>query len=113
MTQRPPVAAGQRTFAFGAPANGAALAALPDVETSRPALPPSVIDVAPGVSASRLASLVRLEEGEHVTTIDDQAVNGDIDAGVRLAALDLRARRYIDLGVEGPRGARRVLVLLH
>ncbi|NVB78474.1 MAG: hypothetical protein HOV81_08790 [Kofleriaceae bacterium] len=119
MTQRPPVAASanfaaDRAFIFGARADGAAIAALPDGEGARPmALPPAVVDVAPGVSASRLASLVRLDEGEHVTTIDDQAVSGDIDAGVRLAALDLRARRYIDLGVEGPRGARRVLVLLH
>jgi hypothetical protein len=114
-TQRPPVRhLSGRTAAFGVGADGAPLAALPAVEVSHPtALPPSVVDVAPGVSASRLASLVRLDEGEHVTTIDDQAVSGDIDAGVRLATLDLRARRYIDLGVEGPRGTRRVLVLLH
>jgi hypothetical protein len=90
----------------------AAATVLPAV--ARPVtLPPAVVDVAPGVSASQLASLVRLEEGEHVTSIDDRAVAGDLDAGVKLAALDLGSRRYIDLGVEGPRGARRVLVLLH
>jgi hypothetical protein len=95
-------------------AGGSFIAGLPAPRSSRPAeIPPAVVDVAPGVSASQLASLVRLDDGEHVTSIDDRAVAGDIDAGVRLAALDLAARHYIDLGVEGPRGARRVLVLLH
>ena len=84
------------------------------LESPRPlSLPPAVVDVAPGVSASQLASLVRLDEGERVATIDDRAVSGTLDAGVALAALDLTSRRYIDLGVEGPRGTRRVLVLLH
>jgi hypothetical protein len=77
------------------------------------ALPQSVIDVAPGVTAAQLASLVRLAPGEHVTTIDDLPVEGDLGAGVLLAGLELRARRYIDLGVTGPAGTRRVVVLLH
>lgn len=74
---------------------------------------PTIIDVAPGVTAAQLPSLVQLQNGEHVTTVDDTPVAGDLDAGRVLAQLDLHARSFVDLGVAGPHGERRVLVLLH
>lgn len=85
----------------------------PRLHVSLPAHPPTIIDVAPGVSGAQLASLIRLAPGEHVASIDDAAVNGDLGAGVVLAGLDLHGRQFIDLGVSGASGERRVLVLLH
>jgi hypothetical protein len=71
---------------------------------------PTLIDVAPNVPASQVASLVRLEPGEHVATVDDVAVENDLAAG---AAIVAHGRSFVDLGVTGPTGARRVLLLLH
>ena len=76
-------------------------------------LPPTIIDVAPRVSLRQLQSLIRLAPGEHITSVDDLAVNGELDAGLMLANLEVRDKRFIDLGVSGPGGERRVLVLLH
>lgn len=79
-----------------------------------PALPaPSIIDVAPGVTPSQLAAMLRLTGGERITSIDDAPVAGDLGAGIVLAQRELRSRQFIDLGVAGPAGERRVLVLLH
>jgi hypothetical protein len=75
--------------------------------------PPTVVDVASGVTGAQLVSLVRLGPNEHVATIDDRPVDGDLEAGAHLASLDVRARRYLDLGVRGATGSRRVLVLFH
>jgi len=86
---------------------------LSGIGLAAPAQPPTIIDVAPGVTAAQLPSLVQLQNGEHVTTVDDTAVAGDLDAGRAIAELSLHARSFIDLGVTGPRGERRVLVLLH
>lgn len=74
---------------------------------------PTIIDVAPGVTAAQLPSLVHLRNGEHVTTVDETPVAGDLDAGRVIAQLDLHSRSFIDLDVAGPHGERRVLVLLH
>ena len=85
-------------------------------EPVRPSIPtrsPTVIDVAAGVTNAQLASMIRLAPGEHVASIDDAAVVGDLGAGVALATVALRAGRFIDVGVAGPTGERRVLVLLH
>jgi hypothetical protein len=79
----------------------------------RPVAVPTIIDVAPGVSAAQLATMIRLAPGEHVASIDDAPVSGDVGAGVALGTLDLRARHFIDLGVASDVGERRVLVLLH
>lgn len=73
---------------------------------------PTIIDVAPGLTRTQLAQLIMLAPGERITTIDDEPVANAVDAGVVLASLDLRARRYIDLGVDGDAGPRRVLMLL-
>jgi hypothetical protein len=86
---------------------------LSGIGLAAPVEAPTIIDVAPGVTAAQLPSLVQLHGGEHVMTVDDTPVAGDLDAGRVLAQLDLRARSFIDLGVAGPHGERRVLVLLH
>jgi hypothetical protein len=74
---------------------------------------PTVVDVAPNVSASLLPSLIQLHAGERVVAINDARVASDLEAGSVLASLWLGPQRYIDLDVAGPRGDRRVLVLLH
>jgi hypothetical protein len=81
----------------------------------RPCLAPgsTIVDVAPGVSASQIAGLLHLLPDERVVSIDDVPVAGTLDAGVALASVDLHGGRYLDLGVKSDWGERRVLVLLH
>jgi hypothetical protein len=74
---------------------------------------PTIIDVARGVTTAQLADLVRLPPGEYIVTVDDQPVLGALGPGVALAALDLRERMFVDLGIESARGVRRMLLLLH
>jgi hypothetical protein len=73
----------------------------------------TIIDVAAGVSASQLPAMLALAPDERVVAVDDQSVGSDLDAGTLLASRELDSQRYIDLEVEGARGARRLLVLLH
>jgi hypothetical protein len=74
---------------------------------------PTVIDVAPNVDSAMLPSLIQLGDREHVVSVNDQRVSSDLDAGRVLAATWLQPQRFVDLDVTGPRGDRRVLVLLH
>jgi hypothetical protein len=81
---------------------------------------PTIIDVAPGVTASQIARLLVLAPGERVLSIDDLPVTGDVEAGVALASSHRRIagaqdgqRRFLDVVVAGDHGTRRVLVLLH
>jgi hypothetical protein len=94
------------------------VAEAPTLSTTEPqpqALPalPTIIDAAPGITPAQLALAIRLAPGEAITSVDDVSVIGDLGAGVVLASREMRAGRFIDLGVEGPAGPRRVLVLLH
>jgi hypothetical protein len=80
----------------------------------------TVVDVARGVDAGTLASLVRLRADERVVAVDDQQVENDFAAGALIArrlpngaARDLASGKYLDLTVTGATGARRVLVLMH
>jgi hypothetical protein len=82
------------------------------VRTAAPPLP-TIIDAAPGITPAQLAMTIRLQPGEQIVALDDVAVTNDLSAGIVLASRDLRARHYIDVGVAGPDGERRVLVLLH
>jgi hypothetical protein len=75
-----------------------------------PEYAPTLIDVAPNIPATQIAALVRLEPGERVTSVDDVAVESDLAAGAAIAA---HGRSFVDLGVVGPTGTRRVLLLLH
>ena len=78
---------------------------------SRPSLlAATIIDVAGGVGALQLSSLVRLESDEHVTAVDDRAVGSDLEAG---AAITQHTSGYIDLTVASTTATRRVLMLLH
>jgi hypothetical protein len=81
----------------------------------RPCVTPgsTIVDVAPGVTASQLAALLHLLPDERVVSIDDVPVSGTLDAGVALASVDLHRGRYLDLGVKNDFSERRVLVLLH
>ena len=74
---------------------------------------PTIVDVAPGISAAQLALAIRLAPGEQITSVDDVAVSGNVGAGLMLASRTLRSGEYIDFSVAGPRGERRVLALLH
>jgi len=71
---------------------------------------PTLIDVAPNIPAMQIASLVRLEPGEHVAVVDDVDVDNDLAAGAAIAA---HGRSFVDLSVVGQSGTRRVLLLLH
>jgi hypothetical protein len=72
---------------------------------------PTIIDVAPGLSTTQLAQLIRLAPDERVTAVDDRAVTGTLDAGTVLGAPG--SRHFIDLAIAGRAGERRVLVLVH
>ena len=93
------------------PARLASCASLAEVQTyTRNEHPATIVDVAASVPASQIASFVHLESGEHVATVDDAPVANDLAAGVAVAA---HARSFVDLGIEGPTGVRRVLLLIH
>jgi hypothetical protein len=55
---------------------------------------PTLIDVSSQMSPDQLVSLVRLTPGERITSYDDH-------------------RAYVDVIVQGLRGERRVLMLVH
>lgn len=85
---------------------------VPEVIAAAPRAPaPTIIDVAPGLSSTQLAQLVRLGPDERVTSVDDHPVVGSLDAGTVLGAPG--SRRFVDLGIAGRSGERRVLVLVH
>ena len=72
----------------------------------------TVIDVAPNVSATTVASLVRLHEGERITAIDDHPIDNDLEAGMEIADRIRSGSKLVDLTVRGD-VLRRVLVVLH
>ncbi len=74
---------------------------------------PTIIDVAPGITATQLAATLHLRSGERIVSVDDVAVADNVAAGVALASRDLGAQRFIDVGVAGPGGERRIIVLMH
>jgi hypothetical protein len=74
----------------------------------------TVIDVARGVSPWALADLVHLDTGEHVRTLDDRDIGSDLSAGAAIALHGVVVQQgFLDIGVEGPHGTRRVIMLLH
>ena len=79
---------------------------------------PTIIDVAPGLSATQIAQLVRLGPDERVTSVDDRTVTGNLDAGTVIASSALpnnvaSGRRFLDLTIGRAHGERRVLLLIH
>jgi|MudIll2142460700_1097286.scaffolds.fasta_scaffold02156_8 hypothetical protein len=73
----------------------------------------TVVDVARGVDAGTLGSLVRLRADERVIAVDDRAVENDFAAGAAIAERALGPGKFLDLTVAGASGSRRVLVLMH
>jgi hypothetical protein len=65
--------------------------------------PPTIVDVAPGVSLDQLPFVLELAPGERVSSVD--RLEG--------ARADRHRNQFVDLTVTGPAGERRVLVLLH
>jgi hypothetical protein len=92
----------------------AALTHVVDRVVYRQAAPAAtLVDVAMGVPATQLGSLIHLDAGEHVISIDDRPVTGDLDAGAVLAQLSSRPA-FVDLEIAGGHGGqRRVVLLLH
>ncbi len=76
--------------------------------------PVNVVDVAPGVAPTDLASIVQLRADERVIAVDDRPVANDLAAGAAIADRLLASGRYVDLTVAGAAGgSRRILVLMH
>lgn len=74
----------------------------------------TVIDVAPGVSASTIASLVRLHEGEQIVAVGDRHVDNALAAGIAAGDVIRRDGKLLDLTISGTgAGIRRVLVIIH
>jgi hypothetical protein len=76
----------------------------------------NVVDVAAlAVSPAMVSQLVRIGDEERITTVDDRAVESNLEAATLLSERVSRitSREYIDLSVRGPAGHRRVLVLFH
>lgn len=71
---------------------------------------PTIIDVAPGLSATQIAQLVRLGPDERVTSVDDRRVTGNLDAGTVIVPA---GRHFLDLTIGRANTERRVLVLIH
>lgn len=100
------------------------LAQRPECEVRIAQLPPmvrtvqappaaSIVDVASGIGAAQLGALLHLAPGEHVISVGERPVTGDLEAGAVLAQVDARSGSYVDLTVGGAFGPRRLLVLLH
>lgn len=81
--------------------------------TVQPPSATTIVDVAPGVSRDRIPSLIALAPGERVSAVGERAVGSDLEAGAAIAALAPATGRFVDLTVDGTRGTRRVLVLVH
>ena len=74
----------------------------------------TVIDVAPHLSATTIASLVRLGAGERIVTVGDRHVGSDLEAGMEVADVLRGGSNLLDLTVSGEGvGVRRVLVVRH
>lgn len=96
-----------------APIPTMALTQPPPALAPAPEHAPTIVDVAPGITATQLGLAIRLAPGEQITSVDDVAVSGSLSAGLVLASRPLRSGEYIDFTVGGPSGERRVLALLH
>ncbi|HEY0252170.1 MAG TPA: hypothetical protein VGC41_11625 [Kofleriaceae bacterium] len=72
---------------------------------------PTIVDVAPGLTASQIAQVVHLQDGEHVIAVDDHPVTSNLDAGTLMA--EIESGQYVDLTIRGDARQRRVIVLVH
>ena len=73
----------------------------------------TLIDVSGSVTPAAMLSLIKLGRSEHVVTVDDAKVDNDLSAGVAIADNAHGRDTFVDVGVEGQSGPRRVLLLIH
>lgn len=106
LAMRPPVT-------VVAPGPGHTLATTPAALQPCASTGPTIVDVAPGVTAAQLPALLHLLPDEHVISVNDAPVASTLDAGVALGKVALAGGRYLDLEIANTWGNRRVLVLLH
>ncbi len=71
----------------------------------------AILDVATGVPD--VTSMIRLEAGEHVVTVDGVHAASDLHAGAMIAATARGTGRYVDLVIGSDSGTRRLVVLMH
>ena len=96
----------ERTVAFDRRVHAAT------ADRSTGGVPVNVIDVARGVPPARIAALIQLGPGEHVSALNDRVPASDLEVGALIASQPRRGE-FLDLTVASPAGERRVLVLLH
>jgi hypothetical protein len=75
--------------------------------------PLTVIDVAPGATASQLDALLHLDSDERITAINDRPLDRSTPPADLFAELPPRAGGYLDLTVSRAASERRILVLQH
>lgn len=75
--------------------------------------PLTVIDVAAGVTPSRLGELLHLRTGERITAVNDQPLTCGIAVAEQIADRAPRPGGYLDLTVTSELTERRILVLMH
>ena len=86
------------------------------VPVARPSPEVSVIDVAHGVSPQTVLSLLRIEPGERIASVNDHEVASDPEAGYVLGEALHASPQYVDLTVmarDDTTRNRRLLILLH
>lgn len=106
LAMRPPVT-------VVAPGPGHALATTPSALQPCASSGPTIVDVAPGVTAAQLPSLLHLLPEERVVSVNDAPVASTLDAGVALGKVELAHGQFLDLEIASTWGNRRLLVLLH
>ena len=73
----------------------------------------TLIDVSGSVTPATMLSLIKLRNGDHVVSVDDAKVDNDLAAGVAIADNVHGRDSFVDVGIEGRSGPRRVLLLIH
>jgi len=102
-------------IASPAPDGNIAFGMFPAAAPPRTTIPPTIIDVATAASgdAIALSSLLHLAPDERIVAVQDEQVDADAASALTSFGWPKSAGRYTDLTVSGPRGERRVLVLMH
>jgi len=73
-----------------------------------------VIDIAHGVPAAEVLSLIRLGPDERISAVDDREVANQLVAGTEIADAIRDGARFVDLSIDKRRAPkRRLVVLLH
>jgi len=73
----------------------------------------TLIDVSGSVTPATMLSLIKLDRGDHVVTVGDTSVSNDLVAGEAIAMRATGHDTFVDVGIDGRSGPRRVLLLIH